>query len=169
VWMYDGWKKGGAHTKEWMNKTQKFIDHAFSLSNNRGVKCPCSKYRNVVCEDKRTLTLHLCKIGFMPGYEVWTHHGESVHQTVSVAEENDRTCNDRTNGMIDVIRAELERNPEDPSTPKDQKFFNILRASQESLHEQLCSQSVTDRLVSCYHFLIFYTIFLSNLHYWCFL
>jgi hypothetical protein len=130
---------------------------------------PMQKYRNVVCEDKRTLTLHLCKVGFMPGYEVWTHHGESVHQTVSVAEENDRTCNDRTNGMIDVIRPELERNPEDPSTQKDQKFFDILRASQESLHEQLCSQSVTDRLVSCYHFLIFYTIFLSNLHYWCFL
>jgi hypothetical protein len=31
--MYGGWKKGGAHMKEWMNKTHEFIHHAFSLSN----------------------------------------------------------------------------------------------------------------------------------------
>jgi hypothetical protein len=29
-WMYGGWKKNGAYTTEWMNKTQEFIDHAFS-------------------------------------------------------------------------------------------------------------------------------------------
>jgi cytidine deaminase len=53
--MYSGWKKGGAHTKEWMNKSQKFIDCAFSLANNDGVKCPCSRCRNSICEDKRML------------------------------------------------------------------------------------------------------------------
>jgi cytidine deaminase len=84
--MYGGWKKGGAHTREWMNKSQEFIDRAFSLPNNGGVKCPCSRCRNAICEYKRTLTLHLCNVGFMPGYEVWTHHGESVRQTTLVAE-----------------------------------------------------------------------------------
>jgi hypothetical protein len=29
--MYGGWKKSGAHMREWMNKTQKFIDRAFSV------------------------------------------------------------------------------------------------------------------------------------------
>jgi hypothetical protein len=29
-WMYDGWKKSGPHTTELMNKTQEFIDRAFS-------------------------------------------------------------------------------------------------------------------------------------------
>jgi hypothetical protein len=146
-----------------MNKTQEFIDRAFSLSNNRGVKCPCSKYRNVVCDDKRTLTLQFCKVGFTSGYEVWTHHDELVRQTTSVAEENDRMGNDRMNEMLDVIQSKLERNPEDPPTPEVQKFFDILGASEESLHEQLCSQSVTDRLVCCYHFslqpalLVFFT------------
>jgi hypothetical protein len=38
-WMYGGWKKNGAHTREWMNKAQEFIDHEFSLPNNQGVKC----------------------------------------------------------------------------------------------------------------------------------
>jgi hypothetical protein len=69
-WMYGGWKKSGAHTREWMNKTQEFINHAFSILANQGVKCPCSRCRNAICEDKRTLIMHLCKFGFMSGYEV---------------------------------------------------------------------------------------------------
>jgi hypothetical protein len=123
--MYGGWKKSGAHTREWMNKTQEFINHAFSVPTNRGVKCPCSKCKNALCEDKRTLTLHLCKFGVMPGYEVWTHHGESVHQrTASMAEEeNDRSGNDRMDEVLDAIRPELEINSEDSPTPEVQKFF----------------------------------------------
>jgi hypothetical protein len=68
VWWLE---KSGAHTREWMNKTQEFIDRAFSLPNNRRVKCPCSRCRNTLYEDKRTLTLHLCKFRFMLGYEEW--------------------------------------------------------------------------------------------------
>jgi hypothetical protein len=96
-WMYGGWKKSGAHTREWMNKTQKFIERAISVPPNQGVKCSCSRCRNSLREDKRTLTLHLCKFGFMPGYEVWMHHGESIRQrTPLVAEEqDDRSGDDR--------------------------------------------------------------------------
>jgi hypothetical protein len=78
-WMYDGWKKSGAHTTEWMNKIQEFIDRVFSVPLDQGVKCPCSRCRNALREDKRTLTLHLYMFDFMLGYEVWAHHGESVH------------------------------------------------------------------------------------------
>jgi hypothetical protein len=136
-WMYGGWKKSRAHTREWMNKTQEFIDHAFSIPTNQGVKSPCSRCRNTLCEDKRTLTLHLCKFGFVSGYEVWTHHGESVHQrTASVAEEeDDRSGDDRMDKMLDAIRPELETNSEDPPTPVVQNFFDMLRALEEPLHE----------------------------------
>jgi hypothetical protein len=82
------------------------------------------------------LTLHLCKFGFMPGYEVWTHHGEIVHQrTTLVAEEEDRSSDDRIDEMLDAIRPKLGTNSEDPPTPEVQIFFDILRASEESLHE----------------------------------
>jgi hypothetical protein len=37
-WMYGGWKKCGAHTREWMNKTQEFIGCAFTVPPNQGVK-----------------------------------------------------------------------------------------------------------------------------------
>jgi hypothetical protein len=130
-WMYYGWKKSGAHTTEWMNKTQKLIDHEFSRSPNEGVKCPCSRCRNALREDKGTLTLHLCKFGFMPGYEVWMYHSETVHQrTASVAkEEDDRSSDDRMDKMLDAIWPKLETNPEDPPTLEVQKFFNMLRDS----------------------------------------
>jgi hypothetical protein len=143
--MYGGWKKSGAHMREWMNKTQKIIDRAFSVPTNRGVKCPCSRCRNALCEDKRTLTLHLCKFGFMFGYEEWTHHGKSVHQrTASVAEEeDDRSGDDRMDEMIDAIWLELETNSEDPPALEVQKFFDMLSASEESLHEHITVSFIT--------------------------
>jgi hypothetical protein len=81
--------------------------------------------------------MHLCKFGFMPGYDVWTHHCETIHQrtTSMVEDENDRSGDDRMDEMLDAIRSELEINLEDPPTPKVQKFFNMLKASKESLHE----------------------------------
>jgi hypothetical protein len=116
-------------------KTQEFIDRAFSLANNGGVNCPCNKCRNSICEDKRMLSLHLCKVGFLPVFEVWVHHDESVHQTASVAEDNDTMSDDRMDEMLDAIRPEFVTNSEDPPTLEVQKFFDILRASKESLHE----------------------------------
>jgi hypothetical protein len=138
-WMYGGWKKSAAHTREWMNKTQEFIDRGFLLPTNRGVKWPCRSCRNALCEDKRALTLHLCKFGFMPGYKVWTHHGESVHQRTAsvVEEEDDRRGDDRMDEMLDAIRPELETNSEDPPISEVQKFFDMLRASEETLHEHM--------------------------------
>jgi hypothetical protein len=103
-WMYGGWKKSGAHTMECMDKTQEFIDCAFLRPPDEGVKCPCSRCRNTLHEDKRMLTLHLCKFGFMPGYEVWMHYGETVHQrTALVAKEEDRSGDDRMDEMLDAI------------------------------------------------------------------
>jgi hypothetical protein len=59
----------------------------------------------------------------MPGYEVWTHHGESVHQTTSVAKEDDRMCDDTMDELLDAIRPELQTNADDPPTLEVQKFF----------------------------------------------
>jgi hypothetical protein len=126
-WMYGGWKKSGAHMREWMNETQELINHAFSVPANLGVKCPCSRCRNALCEDKRTLTLHLCMFGFMLDDEVWKHHGESVRQrTTSVAEEEDRSGDNRMDEMLDAIRLEFETNSEDPPTPRCKSFSTCL-------------------------------------------
>jgi hypothetical protein len=136
-WMYGGWKKSGAHTTEWMNKTQDFIDRAFSGRLDEGVKCPYSRCRNALYEDKNMLTMHLCKFGFMPGYDVWTHHDETIHQRIIsvVEDEDDRSGDDRMDEMLDAIRSKLKTNREDPPTPEVQIFFDMLKPSEEPLHE----------------------------------
>jgi hypothetical protein len=81
--------------------------------------------------------MHLYKFGFMPGYDMWMHHVETIHQRIaSVAEdEDDRSGDDRMDEMLDAIQSELETNCEDPLTPEVQKFFDMIRASEEPLHE----------------------------------
>jgi hypothetical protein len=50
-------------------------------------------------------------------------------------EEDDRSCDDRMDEMLDAIRLELKTKHEDPPTPEVQKFFDMFRASEESLHK----------------------------------
>jgi hypothetical protein len=74
-WMYSGWDKEGNYIDEWMDKATTFLDRAFSLS--KVVLFPCSRCQNTRClEDKTTIAIHLCKNGFMSGYEVWKFHDE---------------------------------------------------------------------------------------------
>jgi hypothetical protein len=56
----------------------------------------------------------------MLGYEVWTHHSESVRQRNAsmVEEEDDRRGDDRMDEMLDAIRPEFKTNSEDPPTPE---------------------------------------------------
>jgi hypothetical protein len=42
-WMYDGWKKSGAHIDEWWDKTKDFIERALSLVTTKKIMCPCVK------------------------------------------------------------------------------------------------------------------------------
>jgi hypothetical protein len=65
-WLEEKW----ISHKEMDEQDSGFIDRAFSLSTNRDVKCSCSRCRNALCDEKRALTLHLCKFSFMLGYEV---------------------------------------------------------------------------------------------------
>jgi hypothetical protein len=104
-WMYNGWDKWGYYTDEWMNKATTFLDHAFSRTQR--VWCPCSMCQNSRClEDKRTIVLHLCKNGFVPGYGVWTFNGESGTRVIA---EDEHDCDvgdiDRMDEMLEAIQA----------------------------------------------------------------
>jgi hypothetical protein len=58
----------------------------------------------------------------MPGYEVWVHHGEEEPENKSVAEDA-VTYEDRMDEMLNAI------------CPEVQKFFELLKASEEAVHE----------------------------------
>jgi hypothetical protein len=70
----------------------------------------------------------------MLGYEVWVHHGEEVPKNKSVAEDV-ITDEDRMDEMLNAICPEFEADFEDPPTPEVQKFFKLLKASEELVHE----------------------------------
>jgi hypothetical protein len=54
---------------------------------------------------------------------------------ISVWRGEDRSSDDRIDEMLDAIWPKLETNPEDPPTSEVQKFFDMLRDSEELLHE----------------------------------
>jgi hypothetical protein len=131
-WMYNGWDKGGNYTNEWMDKATTFLDHAFSRTWI--VQCPCSVCQNLRClEDKRTIAMNLCKNGFVPGYEVWTFHGESGSRVIA---EDEHDCDmwdvDRMDEMLEAIQVEVT---EGPPIAEVEVFFKLLKASEDPLHE----------------------------------
>jgi hypothetical protein len=82
------------------------------------VRCPCSLCQNSRClEDKRTIAIHLCKNGFVPGYEVWTFHSESGTRVIA-EDENDYDVED-----VDRMDEMLECNT--LIFPKEIIFYNI--------------------------------------------
>jgi hypothetical protein len=73
-WMYIGWKRNGAHTDEWWEKTDDFIECAFSLVTTEKIRCPCVKCQNARCFNTVILTKHLVRNGFTTYYETWVFH-----------------------------------------------------------------------------------------------
>jgi hypothetical protein len=70
----------------------------------------------------------------MPGYVVWVHHGKEVSENELVAED-DVTDDDRIDEMLNDICLEFEADFEDPPTSEVQKFFELIKASEEAVHE----------------------------------
>jgi hypothetical protein len=132
--LYGGWRKNGVHSREWVDKTNKFIEHAFSLSNTVIARCPCIKCRNGFSHNKKKVSIHICRFSYMPDYEVWVHHCEEVPENEPVAED-DVTDEDRLDEMFNVIYPEFEADFEGPATPEVEKFFELLSALEEALHE----------------------------------
>jgi hypothetical protein len=116
-WMYYGWRKNGAHSREWINKTNKFIEHAFLLSNTGIARCTCIKCQNGLSHNKKIVSIHICRFGCMPDYEVWVHHGEEVPENELVVQD-DVTDEDRMDEMLNVICLEFEEDFEDTPTPE---------------------------------------------------
>jgi hypothetical protein len=132
--MYSGWHKRGSYTDEWIDKATAFLDYAFSQTQI--VRWPCSVCQNLRClEEKKTIAIHLCKNGFVSGYEVWTFYGESGTRVVA---EDKHDCDigniDRMDEMLEAIQADVTK---DPPTVEVEVFFNLLKASEDPLHKHI--------------------------------
>jgi hypothetical protein len=130
-WMYDVWKRNGAHTDEWWDKTSDFIERGIRPK----IRCPFVKCQNTMCFDMVILIKHLVKYGFTSDYETWVFHGEKY--TVVAVEEftNDRVGVDRMDKTLEAIWPEFDLDTEDPPMPEVEEFFRLLKASEKLLHE----------------------------------
>jgi hypothetical protein len=70
----------------------------------------------------------------MLGYEVWVHHGKEVPENEPVV-ENNVIDEDRMDEMLNAICPKFEIDFAYPSTLVVQKFFELLKTSEEALHE----------------------------------
>jgi hypothetical protein len=134
-WMYDGWKRNGAHTDKWWDKTSDFIKHAFSLATTEKIRCPYMKCQNTRCFEKVILMKHLVKYGFIADYETWVFHGKKYTAVAVEESTNDRAGVDRMDEMFEAIRPEFDLDTEDPPTPEVEEFFSVMKNSKESLHK----------------------------------
>jgi hypothetical protein len=118
--MYEGWKKRSDLTREWVVKTDAFFDRAFARSEiGTDARCPCSKCRNIYFLDRRTMSIDLCNNDYMPGCEVWVHHGQDSPLRIVSEDQSDEEGNyDRMEEMLDNVHRELlpvgSKNPPQP-------------------------------------------------------
>jgi hypothetical protein len=138
--MYDGWKRSGAHTDDWWDKTKDFIERAFSLVTIEKIMCPCVKCQNVSCFDKVILTKHLAQNGFALDSETWVLHSEKYTVVAVEQSGNDRAGADRMDEMLEAIRLEFDLDTKDPPTPEVEEYFRLLKASEEPLHEHIVTE-----------------------------
>jgi hypothetical protein len=134
-WMYDSWKRNGAHTDEWWEKTSDFIDCAFSLVTTEKIRCPCVKCQNVRCFDKVILTKHLARNDFTADYETWVFHGEKYTAVAAEGSANDRVGADRKDEMLEAIQLKFDLDTEDPPTSEVKGYFRLLKATEAPLHK----------------------------------
>jgi hypothetical protein len=113
-WMYDGWKRNGAHTDEWWKKTSDFIERAFSLVTTKKIRYPCMKCQNARCFDRIILTKHLVQNCFTTDYETWVFHDEKYTAVAAEESVNDWAGADRMDEMLEAIRLEFDLDTEDP-------------------------------------------------------
>ena len=142
AWMYTGWKCGGQLSREWIDKTEAFLDGAFAkLKGGNTTWCPCNKCGNTRRQTREVMTNHLCNYGFTRNYTRWTYHGE----TNRMRDEVVRQCieeHDADAGVADMLddfheahfdegRREEEEEPE--ATAK--VYYDMLAAAQQPLHD----------------------------------
>jgi hypothetical protein len=64
-WMYTGCKSKDNISREWMDKTTEFLDHAFARNTGHfSVVCPCNQRYNRWPQIRLKMIEHLVKIDF---------------------------------------------------------------------------------------------------------
>jgi hypothetical protein len=123
AWMKNGWDKSGTHSYEWVIKAMDFVNHAIPFSNINKVRYPCSKFLNLRLFGKNKVALDLCRYGFVPHYDVWVHHNESIVQVIEEEEKDYSIRIDRMDEIIEATKSEFNLDTKDPPTTEVKEPF----------------------------------------------
>lgn len=149
-WMYNGWHYGSAPSDEWIEKTNMFLDHAFSIPDlvqDGSIKCPCGRCRNYMRHTRDIIEAHLCKFGFKENYETWTAHGEEHirnNEPVSpLAHEEGFDQPDRMDEMLHDIGAVQPPGIDEEPTSSASAFYRMVDGANESVHDNTMHTSLS--------------------------
>lgn len=79
------------------------------------------------------MSMHLCKRGFMPGYTIWTQHGQQPISEPTMEYAYD-TADGLDQMLADLGDAMHTESAEDEPTSDAKAFYALLSASKEPLH-----------------------------------
>lgn len=149
-WMYNGWHYGSAPSDEWIEKTNMFLDRAFSIPDlvqDGSIKCPCGRCRNYMRHTRDIIEAHLCKFGFKENYETWTAHGEEHirnNEPVSpLAHEEGFDQPDRMDEMLLDIGAVQPPGIDEEPTSSASAFYRMVDGANESVHDNTMHTSLS--------------------------
>ncbi|WVZ93491.1 hypothetical protein U9M48_039466 [Paspalum notatum var. saurae] len=133
--MYEGWRKNGAHFREWQAIAEDFLKQAFKVARGPVTLCPCLDFKNGSYKTRHVMEEHLCIFGFMPDYLVWHKHGEQASHRISepVQQSHDGMMMDMLNDLAMGFEFDLEKENHPP--PEVQEFYRLLEAGDEKLHD----------------------------------
>jgi hypothetical protein len=141
-WMYTGHRSKVDFTKEWMCKTDEFLESAFGEAGGRPIKalCPCSKCANRKRQNKVNVGKHLVNNGFTLNYTRWVHHGEGHRMREEVVRprlegfDADAGVADMLDDFHEAQYVEGRRLEEMDARTK--AFYDMMESAQKPLHDR---------------------------------
>ncbi|KAL6554186.1 hypothetical protein OROMI_019859 [Orobanche minor] len=127
-------------TKAYQNGVQLFLNFALSNSEDGLISCPCKECKNGICRKPEIVEAHLITKGFVKGYTKWVLHGESLSNSVHVADSfagGVATSDDMMELLSDRFPMLGEDNlmgDEETPNPEAEKFYRLLKDAEQELY-----------------------------------
>jgi len=146
-WMYTGWSRTQAPSNDWIENTNRFLDHAFSVPNiveDETIKCPCARCRNCVRNKRFTVEMHLCRFGFKEDYKIWTTHGEGlIDSSIEGGYGEGFGETDRMDEMLVDLAGEHPPPIDEEPAAYARAFYRMVESAEQSVHEKTTHSSLS--------------------------
>jgi len=146
-WMYTGWSRTQAPSNDWIENTNRFLDHAFSVPNiveDETIKCPCVRCRNCVRNKRFTVEMHLCRFGFKEDYKIWTAHGEGlIDSSIEGGYCEGFGETDRMDEMLVDLAGEHPPPIDEEPAAYARAFYRMVESAEQSVHEKTTHSSLS--------------------------